>query len=426
MSAQGLVSRQAALDLIRAVLTYRKPLDTALDASPAFKLLPVRDRGLARHLAATTLRRLNAIDDLIGQCVDKPLGQRGEPASMALRLGIAQLLFLDLPPHAAVATAVELAPANYKGLVNAVLRRIGRDGRAMLAALDLDRTCIPDWLWQDWVQDWGADKAGLIAKASLQEAPLDLCVTADAEKWAEALGAETLPTGSLRLMKPGPVTELPGFKEGAWWVQDAAAALPVRLLGEVRGLKVADLCAAPGGKTVQLAALGAEITAVEKADGKLPRMRENLARLHLQARLITADAASWKPGLAQDAVLLDAPCTATGTLRRHPDALHLKRQSDVAGMQESQAKLLANAAKMLKTGGKLVYCVCSLSKAEGEAIARQAPPSLVIDPICADEIAGLPEGAITKEGFLRTFPDMWADRGGMDGFFAARFKRIEE
>ncbi|CAA6605049.1 putative ribosomal RNA small subunit methyltransferase B [Rhodospirillaceae bacterium LM-1] len=425
MSAQGLVSRQAALELIRAVLSHRKPLDTALDASPAFKLLPTRDRGLARHLAATTLRRLNAIDDLIGQCIDKPLGERGEPGTMALRLGVAQLLFLELPPHAAVATAVDLAPANYKGLVNAVLRRIGRDGKAMLNALELDRICIPDWLWRDWVQDWGEERAGQIAKASLQEAPLDLCVIADAAKWAETLSAETLPTGSLRLMKPGSVTELPGFKEGAWWVQDAAAALPARLLGDVKGMKVADLCAAPGGKTVQLAALGAEVTAVEKVDGKMPRLRENLARLHLQARLITADATSWRPVQPQDAILLDAPCTATGTIRRHPDALHLKRQTDVAGMREHQARMLENAAKMLKPGGKLVYCVCSLSKAEGESIAQNAPPSLAPDPIAAHEIPGLPNGAITPEGYLRTFPDMWADKGGMDGFFAARFTRIE-
>jgi 16S rRNA (cytosine967-C5)-methyltransferase len=424
MKEIGTVSRQAALELIRSVLTYRKPLDSALDASPAFKLLPVRDRGLARHLAATTLRRLGVIDALIAQCVDKPLGQRGEPASQALRLGIAQLLFLELPPHAAVATAVDLAPSNYKGLVNAVLRRIGRDGKSMMGGLDIERYCIPPWLWASWVKDWGEVQARRIAKASLLEAPLDLCALSEGAKWAEALGAEILPTGALRLMKPGPVPELAGFKEGAWFVQDAAASLPVRLLGDVRDLTVADLCAAPGGKTVQLAALGARVTAVEKAASKLPRLQENLDRLHLTAQLVAGDALSWKPQDKVDAVLLDAPCTATGTIRRHPDALHLKRESDVVAMQEAQTKMLAAAAKMLKPGGKLVYCVCSLNKAEGEEIAAHGAPGLALDPIGHGEIDGLPEGAITPAGTLRTFPDMWGDKGGMDGFFAARFRAL--
>ncbi|MFA6019508.1 MAG: transcription antitermination factor NusB [Rhodospirillales bacterium] len=421
MSATGLVSRQAAQELIRAVLTFRKPLDSALDASPAFKLLPVRDRGLARHLAATTLRRLLVIDALIEHCVDKPLGQRGEPAMTALRIGIAQLLFLDLAPHAAVATAVDLAPANYRGLVNAVLRRLSRDGKGMLAAMDVEKSCIPDWLWQDWVKDWGEDGAREIAKASLTEAPLDLCLKGDPGTWAEELGAQTLPTGALRLMKPGPIAALPGFKEGAWWVQDAAASLPVRLLGDIAGLKVADLCAAPGGKTSQIAALGADVAAVEKADSKLLRLRENLTRLGLSAQLVAADVEKWKPETLFDAVLLDAPCSATGTIRRHPDALFLKRQGDSAQMQEAQLRLLKAAAKLLKPGGRLVYCVCSLAKAEGEAVAQKGAPGLVLDPIRPEEIPGLPEGAITTEGFLRTLPYFWEQTGGMDGFFAARF-----
>jgi 16S rRNA (cytosine967-C5)-methyltransferase len=421
MSEIGTVSRQAALELIRAVLNFRKPLDSALEANPAFKLLPQRDKGLVRHLAATTLRRLGAIDQLIAQCVDKPLGTRGEPATQALRLGIAQLLFLEMPPHAAVATAVDLAPSNYKGLVNAVLRRIGREGKAMLGALDVERACVPDWLWSCWVKDWGDVRARSIARASLQEAPLDICVKSDPEKWAAALGAEILPTGVLRLMKPGPVAELPGFKDGTWWVQDAAAALPVRLLGDLQGKSAVDLCAAPGGKTMQMAALGAAVVAVEKTESKLPRLQENLDRLNLQAVLTCADAMKWKAAELADAVLLDAPCTATGTIRRHPDALFLKRATDVLGMQETQAKMLVNAGRLLKPGGRLVYCVCSLAKAEGEEIALKGAPGLVLDPIRPEEIPGLPEGAVTPEGFLRTFPDMWDGKGGMDGFFAARF-----
>ncbi|MBF0353802.1 MAG: hypothetical protein HQL43_01005 [Alphaproteobacteria bacterium] len=423
MSASGSVSRQAALELIRSVLVRHNSLDSALEASPAFRLLPVRDRAFVRHLAATTLRRLFVIDALIGQCLERALPQSGEPAMQALRIGVAQLLFLDQPPHAAVTTAVDLAPANFRGLVNAVLRRIGREGKELLAAIDIDRTSIPDWLWDEWVRDWGEEQAKRIAAASLQEAPLDLSVQSDAAQWAEKLGAEILPTGTLRLVKPGPVTALPGFQEGAWWVQDAAAALPVRLLGEVKGLKVADLCAAPGGKTAQLAALGADVVAVEKAGAKLPRLKENLERLKLKAELVPADVLKWKSRQELDAVLLDAPCSATGTIRRHPDAFHLKRQGDAASLRDVQTNMLAAAAALLKQGGRLVYCVCSLSKAEGETIAQNGTFGLQPDPIQPGEIPGLPEGAVTPEGYLRTLPDMWGDKGGMDGFFAARFRK---
>ncbi|MBF0166006.1 MAG: hypothetical protein HQL45_00130 [Alphaproteobacteria bacterium] len=423
MSASGSVSRQAALELIRSVLVRHNSLDSALEASPAFRLLPVRDRAFVRHLAATTLRRLFVIDALIGQCLERALPQSGEPAMQALRIGVAQLLFLDLPPHAAVTTAVDLAPANFRGLVNAVLRRIGREGRDLLAAIDIDRTSIPDWLWDEWVRDWGDEQARRIAAASLQEAPLDLSVQSDATQWAEKLGAEILPTGTLRLLKPGPVTALPGFQEGAWWVQDAAAALPVRLLGDVKGLKVADLCAAPGGKTAQLAVLGADVVAVEKAGAKLPRLKENLERLKLKAELVPADVLKWRSRQELDAILLDAPCSATGTIRRHPDAFHLKRQGDAASLRDVQTNMLAAAAAQLKPGGRLVYCVCSLSKLEGEMIAQNGALGLRPDPVQPGEIPGLPEGAITPEGYLRTLPDMWGDKGGMDGFFAARFRK---
>ncbi|TAN55443.1 MAG: RsmB/NOP family class I SAM-dependent RNA methyltransferase, partial [Rhodospirillales bacterium] len=312
----------------------------------------------------------------------------------------------------------------FRGLVNAVLRRIGREGRDWLGGLDAGRIGLPDWMWQEWVADWGEERAHKLALASLQEAPLDLTVKADPTIWAEKLGAEILPTGTLRLVKPGAIPALPGFEEGAWWVQDAAAALPARLMGDVAGLRIADLCAAPGGKTAQLALAGAKVTAVEKAGTKIARMKENLDRLGLTAEIVCADALSWKPKELFDGVLLDAPCSATGTIRRHPDALHLKRESDSKVMSESQQRLLASAGHLLKPGGRLVYCVCSLARAEGESVAAAGAPGLVADPIHPNEIKGLPEGAVTPEGWLRTFPDFWEDKGGMDGFFAARFLKI--
>lgn len=419
--------RTVALDLLAAVLVDKRLLDEALDANPQLSRLEDRDRAFARLLVATVLRRLGQLDDVIGRCLDKGLPNKARRAKDVLRLGAAQLLFLGTPPHAAIATSVDLVKgtplAGFAGLINAVLRRLDREGRDWMAAQDAGRLNTPDWMWQAWVAGYGEDIARAIATAHLAEAPVvDITVAGDAGAWAERLEAEPLPTGSLRRKAGGDITALPGFAAGNWWVQDMAAALPARLLGEVKGKRVADLCAAPGGKALQLAVAGAHVTAVDRSAKRLVRFQQNLERLKLKAEVVEADVAGWIPSEPFDAVLLDAPCTATGTLRRHPDGLRLKGPGDVAALADQQAALLRASVAMLKPGGVLVYCVCSLEPQEGAAQIDRllaAEPGLRRQPVTPAEIGGLAE-LITPAGDLRTLPCHLAEQGGMDAFFAAR------
>jgi 16S rRNA (cytosine967-C5)-methyltransferase len=404
-------TREAAFDLLTAVLDRRRPLEDALEALPP---AAARDRAAAHRLAAAVLRRMGTLDAVL-----EPLLKKAPPPPVRhiLRLGAAGLLLLGTPDHAAVTTSVALARqrglAPFAGLVNAVLRRVALVGGAALDGLDGPRLDTPAWLWASW-----GKLARPIALAHQFPAPLDLTLRSGAEA---PTGGETLPTGSIRFPPGTHVTELSGFDSGAWWVQDAAAALPARLLGARPGERVADLCAAPGGKTAQLAAAGAHVVAVERDRGRLARLRENLARCRLSAETIEADAATWRAPAPFDAVLLDAPCSATGTIRRHPDIPHLKRPRDVAAMAEVQDRLIAAAGAMLRPGGRLVYAVCSLQPEEGAARVEAAlvRGGLRQAPFAPEELADLPE-ARTPEGYLRTHPALWPERGGMDGFFAAR------
>ena len=410
----GLPTRKAARDLLDATLVQRRPLEEALESLP--KRLDPRDRAAAHRIAATVLRRLGCIDEVLAPFLRK---DPPPPARHALRIGAAELLLLDTPPHAAVATAVALAPKAFAGLVNAVLRKVAAEGPAVLEGLDAPRLDTPQWLWSAWHAAYGP-AVRAIAEAHRGPAPLDLSAVPGA---TSPEGAEVLPTGSWRMTAGTRVTDLPGFAEGRFWVQDAAAALPAMLLKPQPGERIADLCAAPGGKTAQLAAAGAQVTAVERDAHRVARLRENLARLHLEVEVVQADAAAWTPPEPFDAILLDAPCTATGTIRRHPDVAHAKRPRDVPAAAEAQARLLAAAARMLKPGGRIVFATCSLQPEEGEAhIPRASSLGLVHEPFTAADLPGLPE-AITPGGWLRTRPDFWPDRGGMDGFFAARFRR---
>jgi 16S rRNA (cytosine967-C5)-methyltransferase len=418
-------ARSVALDLLQAVLRRRRPLDEAIAGHQLMARLATRDRGFARLLVATTLRRLGEIDQALGPLLQKPLSAKASAVADALRLGACQILFLGTPPHAAVGETVALvaglgALAGYKGLANAVLRRLDRER----PATDPWRN-TPDWLAHSWSAAYGDAAASAIAAAHLQEAPLDLSVKSDANGWAERLGAEILPTGSLRLRDAaGAVESLPGFAEGAWWVQDMAASLPARLLGH-RSHAI-DLCAAPGGKTAELAAAGVAVTAVERSPARLRRLRENLDRLGLNAEILEADAASWRPAEPADAVLLDAPCSATGTIRRHPDLPWLKRREDIAPLVQLQDRLLENAVAMTRPGGIIVYATCSLEREEGPEriaalIARRAPVERLA--IAPGEVGGLGE-LVTSEGDLRTLPSHLAERGGMDGFYACRLRRL--
>lgn len=426
--ASGLGARQAALDVLRAVLARRRPLDEALE-DPALAALDPRDRAFARLLAATVLRRLGQLDAVIRTRLSRGLPRRATTVRDILRLGLAQILFLGTPAHAAVDTMVALTGAvgqgAYKKLVNAVLRRVAADGPAVLDGQDAERLNTPDWLWQAWAEAYGADKARAIAAAHLEEPPLDISVRADPEGWAARLEAVLLPTGSLRRRLGGAVAGLPGYDEGAWWVQDAASALPARLLGDVAGRRVADLCAAPGGKTAHLAAAGAQVTAVDRSPRRCARLQENLDRLRLTAEVVAADVEVWEPGDRFDAVLLDAPCTATGTIRRHPDIQRLKTADDVARMAGLQERLLARALQLLAPGGTLVWCTCSLQPEEGEAqIARVLAQSAAFRriPIGPAEVGGLAE-ILTPAGEIRSLPCHAADWGGLDGFHISRLQR---
>jgi 16S rRNA (cytosine967-C5)-methyltransferase len=419
-------ARHVALDLIGAVLGRDRPLDEAIDDSGAMGKLSLRDRAFARLLVATVLRRLGQIDRLIADCLANPLPPRAAQVHDILRLGIAQLLFLHTPPHAAVATSVDLAQSRgfiaHKGLVNAVLRRLSVEGSDRIAGHDPAALNTPDWLWQSWTRHYGEKVARAIATAHLREAPLDLTLRANAGGWCESLAATVLPTGTLRRPGGGAVSTLPGYAEGAWWVQDAAAALPARLFGDVAGLNVVDLCAAPGGKTAQLADAGAFVTAIDRSSRRLERLVTNMKRLSLPAAAVAADALSWRPEHLVDAVLLDAPCSATGAIRRHPDVPHLKRPTDVARLATIQDRLLHAAVEMLRPGGMLVYCTCSLEAEEGpqriDALLRSGAP-VERRPIGGNEIDA-PVDWITADGDLRTLPFHLAEYDGIDGFYAAR------
>lgn len=422
-------SRRVALDILVACLDKGQPLDDVLGRHQGFAALDPRDRAFVRLLLATTLRRLGEIDEVLGALIERPLEGANAAGRQVMRLGAAQLLFLGTPPHAAVDTSVRLVVdaglPHLKGLANAVLRRISRDGPALLGDRDPARLNTPQWLWESWVESYGEDKTRAIAAAHLIEAPLDLTPRSDAAFWAGRLEGEVLPTGTIRREPGGNITELPGFAEGAWWVQDAAATLPVRLLGDVAGKRVADLCAAPGGKTLQLAAAGAEVTAVDISARRMTRVGENLARAGLSAKLVTADAGKWVTDDTFDAILLDAPCSGTGTLRRHPDIAWLKDEQDVGRLTLTQDRLLVRAADLLKPGGTLVYAVCSLQDDEGPARLEALlgrDQRLRRLPVQAAELPGLGE-AITAAGDVRTLPSMWAERGGMDGFYIARLQK---
>jgi 16S rRNA (cytosine967-C5)-methyltransferase len=344
-----------------------------------------------------------------------------------LRMGAAQAFYLEVPAFAAVATSVELAGANktsrpFKGLVNAVLRGLLRDPPPS----DDPALLAPPWLYSRWTAAFGEATARQIAAQIAIEPATDLSLkpSADASALAEALEADILDGGSLRVRRKGDVAAWPDFEDGSWWVQDAAAAVPVRLLALKPGDTVLDLCAAPGGKTMQLAATGAQVVALDRSAARLKRVTENLERTHLTAEVVAADAAAWDDTRTFDAIMLDAPCSATGTFRRHPDVLWAARPGDVASLAGVQAKILDSAADRLKPGGQLVYCVCSLEPEEGEAqveafLARRKDMALA--PITAGE-GGSPEASLTARGTLRLLPHQ--REGGQDGFFAARFRKL--
>ena len=432
----GLAARRIAADILDGVLHKHRTLDDQLDgaaAHPGLKTLPDRDRALMRRLVATILRRLGTLGHVLSRLLDRGIPTDAPRAQSALLIGAAQILWMDVPDHAAVDLSVRLVQsdrraAKYAGLVNAVLRRCAREGHPLVDEVKSQTLDVPPWLLARWIAHYGETVARDIAVAISYEPSLDITVKSDAEQWATRLHGETLPTGTVRTLLQGSVTMLPGFTEGQWWVQDAAAALPARLFGDVAGKSIVDLCAAPGGKTAQLALAGARVTAVDRSPNRMTRLRDNLARLGLQAETVVADAVEWPGGNdgGFDGILVDAPCTSTGTIRRHPDVAWLRQEADIAALVTLQRRLLQKAVTLLKAGGTLVYCTCSLEPEEGEqAISAllATEPTMRRAPIEAAEVAGLTE-ILTAEGDLRTLPCHLPHPdprlSGLDGFYAAR------
>jgi 16S rRNA (cytosine967-C5)-methyltransferase len=419
---EGLPARAAALDLMHAALSRRAGLDDAL-SRPPFTALPPRERGHARALVMAALRRLGAIDWILAGRI-----ARAPPDAVLniLRLGAAELFWMAAPDFAVVSTSVELAGSRketrpFKGMVNAVLRALARGEKPEIQPESL----CPDWLFLRWQAAWGAEAALRIAAMVAEEPDTDLTFKAPPPaEITEALEARELPGGSWRTGRGGLISDWPGFEEGSWWIQDAAAAIPARLLNLKPGESAIDLCAAPGGKTLQMAATGASVVALDRSATRLKRVDENLARLGLSAETHAADAGAWEDERQFDAVLLDAPCTSTGTFRRHPDVLWASKPGDVAPLAQAQRALLDSAAGRVKPGGRLVYCVCSLEPEEGEQQVEgflKRHPGFRLDPIAPDE-GGAPAASITADGCLRLLS--FHIEGGGDGFFAARFARI--
>ncbi len=423
-------ARVAAAELLIAVLDRGCTLDDALTETPSFSALEGRDRAFARTLVTAGLRRLGRVNAVLSAFLERPLPESAQHARALLHIGATQLLVLGTPPHAAVGETVEAANAlrqarGFAKLINAVLRRVAREGAAMFAALP-PGSDLPVWLYARWRASYG-EAAAQMAQALWREPPLDLTAKSDAKAWTQKLGGKLTPTESVRLPLPlrgGGVETLDGFAAGAWWVQDAAAALPARALGDVRGKRVLDLCAAPGGKTLQLATMGAHVTAIDKSETRLTRLRDNLARTKFSAEVICADALEYRAGEAFDAVLLDAPCSSTGTLRRHPEVAWLRRPNDIRALSELQSRLLRAAAAHLKPGAPVVYAVCSLEQEEGPGVVAQAlNAGWRRQPIEAGHIAGADEFR-TPDGDLRTLPSHWPEIGGLDGFYIARLQRL--
>ncbi|UOA30732.1 Ribosomal RNA small subunit methyltransferase B [Sulfitobacter sp. DSM 110093] len=422
MADTGVQARRSAVYLLDQILGEEPRLMSELLASGALDKLPPDDRARAQRLAQDTLRGLERADRLLQKHLQKapPLTVRN-----VLRVGTVELCHGGAA-HGVVNTMVNLVSqhrtlSHLRGLTNAVLRKIAAQGPEAWDALRAPR--LPKWLRGPLAEAWGTDAIAAMEEAHFVGAPLDLTAKGDPAALAEAVGGTLLPTGSVRVTDAGQVSTMPGFAEGDWWVQDAAAAIPVRVLAPTEGETVLDLCAAPGGKTMQLAAAGAVVTAVDQSHPRMQRVKENLARVGLKAKTLTKDARAVEG--AFDAILLDAPCSATGTIRRHPDLPHAKDGSEFGDLIELQSELIDHAWSLLKPGGRLVFCTCSLLPDEGEVQVDEALErhgDMTVDRAALD-VAGVDAEWITEEGGLRLRPDFWADKGGMDGFYIACLRK---
>lgn len=435
----GLAARKAAAKLLAVVIDAKTPLDGLTDndnGHPHYLALDTRDRSLVRAILTTALRFRVTIGKLISRRLERPLPPNATALQHILHVAAAQILFLDIPDSAAVDLAVTHAKsdprtARFAALVNGVLRSLARGKEDELQPVLATTLDAPAWFAERLTAAYGKEKAAAILAAHRVEAPVDFTVKSNPELWAERFGGIVLPTGGVRVEKlSANVSDLPGFAEGEWWVQDAAAALPAQLLGDVAGKRIADLCAAPGGKTAQLVLAGADVTAIDASKNRLARLAHNLERLRLEAKIVQADILTYQPDKLFDALLLDAPCSSTGTVRRHPDVPWTKSLADIEKLAVLQGGMLHAAVKLVKPGGRVVFSNCSLDPAEGEDLYRAflaGSGNVEHEPIRPGEIVGADEFP-TEAGTLRTTPaDMQLGApgiSGLDGFFAARFQRI--
>ena len=430
-------ARKVASDILGAVLDRKIPLDTVLSHSHALKNLSSRERAFARLLVMTVLRRRGQIDAALDEKLARKLSKHKNQIRNTLRLGVAQLSFLETPAHAAVNGSVKLISENgnkgFTGLVNAVLRTIDREGaKALSDTTEAKKKNLPEWLLESWQKAYGDEITISILEAHLKEPPIDLTLSSGSspEDWANMLEANVLPGGSLRKNSAGKITELEGFNEGKWWVQDVAASLPARLFGNLTNRNIIDLCAAPGGKTAQLASAGANVIAIDISSERLRLVQQNMNRLGLSIKTVCADARKYKPPKPVDAVLLDAPCSATGTIRRHPDIPWLKKKEDLIKTSLLQKELLNSGISMLVSGGILVYAVCSLQPEEGKELIEsfiQEKSNIVRSSININELPDLgklSEKIISPCGDIRTLPCHFYKNGGMDGFYIARLQKL--
>ena len=438
MSVPGLAARVAAAAILRDVIANGHTLDELFAAGTGLSRvggLNPRDLALTRSIVTAALRRLGTIRYALADLLDRGLPRQAAQIEWCLTAAAAQILFLDVPDHAAVDLAVRMTrldakTAPYAALVNGVLRNLARQREPYLAAASPLEHDTPPWLAARWRKTYGEESAQAIAAAHRLEPTLDVSVKSDPEAWAAKLEAARLPTGSLRLTTHVPIPELAGFDQGEWWVQDAAAALPASLISIEPGMRIADLCSAPGGKTAQLAARGARVTAIDRSAERLKLLSGNFERLHLEADIVVADVTALN-GPVFDAVLLDAPCSATGTIRRHPDVSWTKKPGDLIKLAAMQSRMLDKAFELVRPGGTIVYCTCSLEPEEGEqqiAALLRRNPDVVRLPIAKEEVGGLGE-LVNANGEVRTLPYFLPNEdprlAGLDGFFIARLVRQE-
>ncbi len=419
-------ARQCAADVLHAVFEQQMSVDKALVQNPLWPKLTPQDRAFAHSMVLAVLRERGLIDAMLNACLKSPLKQKYGWVMQCLRIGVAQLAYLDVPPHAAVHSTVELVKksrfTSHKNLLNAVLNRIAKEHAALRKRLDVPKLHLPVWLYDALKTHYGKEATNAIIAQHRHRAPLDLTIKSDAAQWAKRLGGVALFGNTLRLGEVADVTQLAGYDEGEWWVQDVAASVPVQLLGDVQGLRALDVGAAPGGKTAQLAARGAQVTALDRSPKRMRRLLENMQRLHMQVECISDDARNWQPKQPFDVIVLDAPCSATGTLRRNPDIAWTRKPKDVPPLVGLQKEMLEAAAQWLKPGGKLVYTVCSLLPEEGEQQVER-----FLDEHSAFALVDVPETMPaqwhTADGMVRLLPHFESVKGGMDGFFAACLQR---